>query len=123
MFFVPQSTYSVSSPVIIILLRILTLLICAFLVAASFDKLPDKFASFVGQQTIPAKPKPSNDSTSNNQSNGGVHVLQGLLELLPHQFIETAEFVWQYGRDNQLAVVSVGLLTCITAIFLAGLMR
>lgn len=127
MFFLPQSTYSVSSPMSVILLRALALLICAFLVAASFCKLPDEVTPS-GPQTlsgevIPPKPKPSNESTPNNESSGAVPVLQGLLELLPDQVIENAKLVWQHGRDNQLAVVSVGLLTCLTAIFLAGPVR
>ncbi|KAM9350841.1 transmembrane protein 201 [Symphorus nematophorus] len=123
-----KSSYSVSSPMGVILLRALAFLICAFLVATSFCKLPDQLTSPSGPQTlsggiVPPKPKPSNESTPNNESSGGVPVWQGLLELLPDKAIENAKLVWQHGKDNQLAVVSVGLLTCITAIFLAGPVR
>uniref|UniRef100_UPI0037E8BD27 transmembrane protein 201 n=1 Tax=Semicossyphus pulcher TaxID=241346 RepID=UPI0037E8BD27 len=118
-----KSTYSVSSPIGVILLRVLAFLICAFLLATSFYALPDQPTSPGGPQTlsggvIPPKPKPSNNGTS-----GGVPVWQSLKEFLPDKAIESAKLVWQHGRDNQLAVVSVGLLTCITAIFLAGPVR
>lgn len=112
----------------VILLRVLTFLICAFLVATSFYELPEQLTSLSGTQTlsggvIPPKPKPSNESTHTNESSGGVSVWQGLLEMLPDKAIENAKLVWQHGRDNQLAVVSVGLLTCLSAIFLAGPVR
>lgn len=123
-----QTSYSVSSPTGVILLRALAFLICAFLVATSWCELPDQPTSPNGPQilsggVIPPKPKPSNESTPNNESSGGVSVWQGLVELLPDKAIENVKLVWQHGRDNQLAVVSVGLLTCLTAIFLAGPVR
>lgn len=124
-FFLPQTTHSVSSPASVIVLRALALLICAFLVAVSFCKLSEKSTSPSTPQTlsgnvIPPKPKPSNKSTTNNGGSGGVPGFQDLLELLPDQVTEHAQLVWQHGRDNQLVVVSAGLLTCLTAIFLAG---
>ncbi|KAG8002748.1 hypothetical protein GBF38_015302, partial [Nibea albiflora] len=123
-----KSSYSVSSPTGVILLRALAFLICAFLVATSFYELPEQLTSPSGTQTlsggvIPPKPKPSNESTHNQESSDGVSVWQGLLEMLPDKATENAKLVWQHGRDNQLAVVSVGLLTCLSAIFLAGPVR
>ncbi len=123
-----QSSYSVSSPTGVILLRVLAFLICTFLVATSLCDLSDLPASPSGPQTlsggvIPPKPKASNESTPNNETSGGVPVWQGLVELLPDKAIENVKLVWQHGRDNQLAVVSLGLLTCLTAIFLAGPVR
>ncbi|XP_069545089.1 transmembrane protein 201 [Brachyistius frenatus] len=124
-----KSCHSLSSPTGVILLRALTFLICAFLVATSFCELTDQPASPSGPQplsggVIPPKPKPQNESTPNSNRNssssGAMPVWQGLLELLPDKAIENAKLVWQHGKDNQLAIVSVGLLTCITAIFLAG---
>lgn len=122
----PQSTGFVTSPAGVILLRIIALLICAFMIAASFCNLPDKLNSQGGQQTssggvIPDKP--TNDSKRNDQGARGLPAFQGLLELLPDQVTENALVVWQHGRDNQIAVVSVGLLTCLTAIILAGPVR
>lgn len=112
----------------VILLRALAFLICAFLVATSFYELPDQLTSPSDPQTlsggvIPPKPKISNESTANTESSRGVLAYQGLLELLPDKAIENAKLVWQHGRDNQLLIVAVGLLTCLTAIFLAGPVR
>uniref|UniRef100_A0A3Q3WRZ4 Transmembrane protein 201 n=1 Tax=Mola mola TaxID=94237 RepID=A0A3Q3WRZ4_MOLML len=123
-----KSTQSVSSPASVILLRALALLLCAFLVAASFCKLPEESTSPSSPQTlsgevIPPKPQPLNDSSSNNHTTGSMPVLQGLVELLPDQVMEKIQLVWRHGRDNQLAIVSAGLLTCLTAIFLAGPVR
>ncbi|KAE8293334.1 Transmembrane protein 201 [Larimichthys crocea] len=71
-----KSSYSASSPMGVILLRVLTFLICAFLVATSFYELPEQLTSLSGTQTlsggvIPPKPKPSNESTHTNESSGG----------------------------------------------------
>lgn len=123
-----KSSYSVSSPVGVILLRAVAFLICAFLLATSFCNLPNQLTSPSDPQTlsggvIPPKPKISNESTPNNDSSGGVLAWQSLLELLPDKAVETAKLVWQHGRDNQLTITSVGLLTCLTAIFLAGPVR
>ncbi len=125
MFSLLQSSSPVSSPTGVILLRAVSFLICAFLVATSFCTLPDQLTSPSDPQTlsggvIPPKPKLSNESAPNNDSSQGVPVWQGLLELIPDKAVENAKLVWQHGRDNQLAVGSVGLLTCLTAIFLAG---
>lgn len=122
----PQSTGSVASPLGVILLRILALLICSFMIAASFCKLPDKSNSQDGQQSLGGgviPNKPTNDSNPNTQGTQGMPAFQDLLELLPDQVTENARVVWQHGRDNQIAVVSFGLLTCLTAIFLAGPIR
>lgn len=122
----PQSTSFVASPVGVILLRILALLICVFMIAATFCKLPDKINSQGGQQTLSGgviPNKPANDSKPNDQDTRALPAFQDLWELLPDQVTKNAQVVWQYGRDNQIAVVSVGLLTCLTAIFLAGPMR
>lgn len=122
----PQSTGFVASPLGVILLRILALLICAFMIAVSFCDLPDKLNSQSEQQTLSGgvvPNKPTNDSEPKDQGSGGLPSFQGLLELLPDQVTENARVVWQHGRDNQIAVVSAGLLTCLTSIFLGGLVR
>ncbi|XP_047462407.1 transmembrane protein 201 [Mugil cephalus] len=123
-----KSSQSFSSPTGVILLRALAFLICAFLVATSVCGLLDQNASPSNPQTlsggvIPPKPEPHNESAPNNSSSGATLVWQGLLELIPDGANENAKLVLQHGRDNQLAIVSAGLLTCLTAIFLAGPMR
>uniref|UniRef100_A0A3B5ARY2 Transmembrane protein 201 n=1 Tax=Stegastes partitus TaxID=144197 RepID=A0A3B5ARY2_9TELE len=122
-----KSSQSPSSPTGVILLRILAFLICAFVVATSFCELPDQPASTNGLPTlsggvIPPKPKAQNESTSNNDT-ASTPVWQSLLDLVPDKALENAKLVWHLGRDNQLAVVSVGLLTCLSAVILAGPMR
>ena len=125
MFSLPQSSHFLSSPMGVILLRVLAFLMCAVLLATSLYELPEQSVLPSGPQTlsggvIPPKPKSNNGSTLVNDTSGPSSVWQGLLELLPDEAIENAKVVWRHGRDNQVAIVSVGLLTCLTAIFLAG---
>ncbi|KAJ0036885.1 hypothetical protein NQD34_005562 [Periophthalmus magnuspinnatus] len=110
-----KSPYSASCPTAVILLRILAFLICAFLFASSFVDLADLSTSpsITPQSTL-------NESAIKNQSNDTVHVWQGLLELLPEKTFEKSKAVLQFGKDSQVAVVSLGLLICLTSIFLAG---
>lgn len=115
---VPQSSCCISSPTSVILLRFLALLICAFLAAAFFCKLPDEATSPSGAEA--SKSKPANESNATSKSSEGVPVLQSLVELLPDMVLKNTKLVWQHGRDSQIAVASAGLMTCLTAIFLAG---
>ncbi|XP_054905438.1 transmembrane protein 201 isoform X2 [Poeciliopsis prolifica] len=121
-----KSSHSLSSPTGVILLRALAFLICAFLLTTFVYKFPEQPLSPNLPQTlsggvIPPKPKSSNESTASNATD--LPVWQGLLDFIPEKAVENAKLVWQHGRDNQLAIVSVGLMTCLTAIFLAGSMR
>ncbi|KAK2897756.1 transmembrane protein 201 [Channa argus] len=124
-----KSSYTLSSPMGVILLRAIAFLICAFLVATTFCQLLDQSAladwlvsdpQTLGGGVTSPKPKPYNESAPKNESSANMPVWQGLLELLPDKAIQNAKLVWQHGRSNQLSVVSAGLLTCLTAIFLAG---
>ncbi|XP_053173410.1 transmembrane protein 201 [Scomber japonicus] len=118
-----KSSVSVSAPLGVILLRVLAFLICAFLLATSFCGLTDQHTSSGGPPILSGgvtPPKPHNESTSNSKVNGSVNVWQDLLERLPDMAIENSKLVWQYGKENQMAVVSLGLLTCLSAIFMAG---
>ncbi|XP_007577389.1 transmembrane protein 201 [Poecilia formosa] len=121
-----KSSHSLSSPTGVVLLRSLAFLICAFLLTTFVYKLPEQPLPPNGLQTlsggvVPQKPKSSNESTASNTTD--LPVWQGLLDFIPEKAAENAKLVWQHGRDNRLAVVSVGLMTCLTAIFLAGPMR
>ncbi|XP_060931293.1 transmembrane protein 201 isoform X2 [Limanda limanda] len=117
-----KTSYPPSSPMGVTLLRALAFLLCAFLVATSFCEFPDQLLSPSAPQTLSGgvTPKPVHESTTKNESSGDATVWQDLLELIPNATIEDAKLVWQHGKENQLAVVSVGLLTCLTSIFLAG---
>ncbi|XP_037540164.1 transmembrane protein 201 [Nematolebias whitei] len=122
-----KSTHSLSSPTGVILLRILVFFTSAFLLAVSLYELPEQSVSPSGSQTLsggvaPPKPQLKNESTSNNSS-AAMFVWQSLLEFFPDKAVENTRIMWQHGRDNQLGVVSAGLLTCLTAIFLAGPVR
>ncbi|XP_076019502.1 transmembrane protein 201 isoform X2 [Genypterus blacodes] len=123
-----KSCHPASSPTSVILLRLLAFLTCAFLFAAAFSGLAEQPASPSSPQTlsggvVPPKLQPHNESSPKNESGGEVALWQSLLELLPEHTVEKTLLVLQYGRDNQLAVVSVGLLTCFSAVFLAGPVR
>uniref|UniRef100_A0A3P9IW24 Transmembrane protein 201 n=1 Tax=Oryzias latipes TaxID=8090 RepID=A0A3P9IW24_ORYLA len=108
----------------VILLRVFAFLICAVLLATTFLDLPDPISSSetptLSGGVVPPKPKPHNESTTNSSANGEMPMWQSVLELLPREAIENAKLACQYGAENQLAIVSVGLLTCLTAVFLAG---
>lgn len=126
--FFSQSSYSFGTPVGVILLRVMAFLTCAFLVATALYGSGDQTASAGAPQTlsggiIPPKPAPSNKSTPKNGSSEAGQVFQDLLELLPEEAVENAKLVWQYGRNHQMAVVSIGLLTCITGVCLGGPVR
>ncbi|XP_014001251.1 transmembrane protein 201 isoform X1 [Salmo salar] len=123
-----KSSYSFGTPVGVILLRVMAFLTCAFLVATALYGSGDQTASAGAPQTlsggiIPPKPAPSNKSTPKNGSSEAGQVFQDLLELLPEEAVENAKLVWQYGRNHQMAVVSIGLLTCITGVCLGGPVR
>ncbi|XP_038161907.1 transmembrane protein 201 [Cyprinodon tularosa] len=123
-----KSSHSQSSPAGVILLRVLAFLICSFLLATFVYKIPEQPLSQNGPETlsggvVPPKLKSSKESSANNDSTTDFPVWQGFLDFIPDKAIENAKLVWQHGRDNQLAMVSVGLMTCLTAIFLAGPMR
>lgn len=117
-FFCPQSTCSISCPTSVILLRFLALLICAFLAAVFFYKLPEEATSPSSGETSTSKP--ANESLAANKSSEVVPVLQSLVQLLPDVLSENTKLAWQHARDSQIAVASVGLMTCLTGIFLAG---
>uniref|UniRef100_A0A1A7X8P4 Transmembrane protein 201 n=2 Tax=Iconisemion striatum TaxID=60296 RepID=A0A1A7X8P4_9TELE len=122
-----KSSHSLSSPVGVIMLRVLAFLLCAFLLATTICDFPQQPVSPSGPQTLsggvtPPKPTSNNDSTPNNNS-AALLVWKGVLDVLPDRVIENAQTVWQHGRNNQLVTVSVGLLTCLAAILLAGPVR
>lgn len=109
----------------VILLRALAFLISAFLIGTFFCELPNQPAlsgdtSSLSGGVTPPKPNTHNESTPKHESSVNVPVWQGLLELLPDSATENVKLFWQHGRANPLSVVSAGLLTCLTAVFLAG---
>uniref|UniRef100_A0A8C6UCS8 Transmembrane protein 201 n=1 Tax=Neogobius melanostomus TaxID=47308 RepID=A0A8C6UCS8_9GOBI len=111
-------TYDASSPIAVIFLRILAFLICAFLLASSSVDFFEQSAS-TSDTVIPPIPT-DNKSAPKNYSNGIEHVWQGLRQLLPEETLEKSKEALQFGKESQIALVSLGLLTCLTSIFFAG---
>ncbi|XP_072306247.1 transmembrane protein 201 [Eucyclogobius newberryi] len=113
-----KSPYAAACPTAVILLRILAFLICAFFSASSYIDLADQSTS-PNDAAVPP-PATRNESASETQRNGTVHVWQELLQLFPENALEKSKAALQYGKDNTIVVVSLGLFTCLTGIFLGG---
>ncbi|CAL8261609.1 unnamed protein product [Gadus morhua 'NCC'] len=112
-----KSPASVATPAGVILLRVLAFLTAAFLLAVLFSCWPGAPPGDPAPPTLP-------DAGQKNQSGaGGGPAWRSLLEHLPAVAVETARRGWRYGRDNQMAVASGGLLGCVTAVLLAGPLR
>ncbi|CAN9516220.1 unnamed protein product [Ophioblennius macclurei] len=111
--------HSASSPLPVILLRLLAFLVCAFIAATSVVNLPEEQPAPGDPQILSGgvvPPKPQNESARGGDGGG----FQDVLRLLPNSAKDFTRLAWRHGRENQLAVAAVGLLTCLTAIFLAG---
>uniref|UniRef100_A0A672QRB4 Transmembrane protein 201 n=1 Tax=Sinocyclocheilus grahami TaxID=75366 RepID=A0A672QRB4_SINGR len=119
-----KNNYSLTTPAWLILLRVLAFLACAFLVAVALSESGDVASSvrqtLSGGVTPPKRPL-QNDSESKAEE--GSMMWDDLVGLLPEKAVENARLVWQSGSDHQMAVASVGLLTCITGVLMAGPVR
>ncbi|XP_061528667.1 transmembrane protein 201 isoform X1 [Phycodurus eques] len=111
-----KGSLSASCPLAVVLLRCLSFLICAFLLAMPYSA--DRQPSSNGQS--PLQPGAHNVSAADSDSEGGARVWQSLLELLPDTLVEYAELSWLFGQANQMAVVCVGLSSCLLGLLLAG---
>ncbi|KAJ3586161.1 hypothetical protein NHX12_012562 [Muraenolepis orangiensis] len=124
-----KTASSIGPPAGIILLRVLAFLTGSFLLGVVFSgwsgwpASPGDLKNTLGDGVAPPEPAPQKGSDQGGNSSSGERVWQSLLGLLPDTAAEKARLGWQYGRDNQMAVASVGLLTCVTAILLAGPVR
>ncbi|XP_056589192.1 transmembrane protein 201 [Triplophysa dalaica] len=111
-----KSTYTLTTPGWLILLRVLAFLACAFLVALA---LPG--SEYVTQLVAPPKLPLPNDTES--KANETSKMWNDLVGLLPDETVENIRLIWQAGSDHRMAVASVGLLTCITGVLMAGTVR
>ncbi|KAJ8378887.1 hypothetical protein AAFF_G00233210 [Aldrovandia affinis] len=126
-----KNTYSFSTPVRVIFFRVLAFLVSAFLVAVAVYGSGDPSSPSDAQQSqrgpaANASSAPYNGTAAaqgNNSSSDGGLAWEDLLGLLPDEVLENAELACRYGRGHQMAVVSVGLLTCIISVLLAGPVR
>lgn len=113
-----KSPYASTSPIFVILLRIIAFLICAFLLASSSVDLSDQSTSR-SDTVVPPNPN-LNKSADKNHTSSIEHVWQGLILLFPEKTLEKSKELLQFGKDSQMALVSLGLLTCLSSIFFAG---
>ncbi|KAI5612230.1 transmembrane protein 201, partial [Silurus asotus] len=124
-----MSSYTVSTPVWLIALRALAFLACAFLVALVVYGSGDLSPSSDGSQTLkeiitPHKNTLQNDTEAKvNGSTRGGQMWSDLVGLLPEEAVENAKLIWESGSNHQMAVASVGLLTCVCGVLMAGPVR
>uniref|UniRef100_A0A670YIJ3 Transmembrane protein 201 n=1 Tax=Pseudonaja textilis TaxID=8673 RepID=A0A670YIJ3_PSETE len=128
--FYASASASNTTPLRVILLRILAFLSCAVLVAMALYGSGDPF--FSGSATPPVPPSPG---LSRNKTgpppvilprNGSLLESMGWQEAvqsLSGRAVEMLEAAWVYGKSHQTAVVVLGLFTCILAMLLAGRIR
>ncbi|NXO20046.1 TM201 protein, partial [Cisticola juncidis] len=130
-----SSSSSISTPAQVILLRFLAFLSCAFLVLLALYGPGDPFSlSTAGPAPVPsvsmrnrtgASPRAGSDGDSGSDS-GSASPGRGwpeLLRLLPERLLQQLSAAWAYGKNHQMAVAVLGLLTCLLAMLLAGRIR
>lgn len=111
------------------MLRALAFFACAFLVAlavyGSGDVSSPSDGSHIPKGGVsPLKHTLQNDTDAKvNDSSRGGQMWSDLVGLLPEEAVENAKLIWESGSNHQMAVASVGLLTCITGVLMAGPFR
>lgn len=124
-----QNSYTVSTPAWLITLRALAFLACAFLVALAVYGSGDLSSSSDGSRILkggvaPRKHSLQNDTEAKvNDGTKSGQMWSDLVGLLPEEAVENAKLIWESGSNHQMAVASVGLLTCISGVLMAGLVR
>ncbi|KAB1268996.1 Transmembrane protein 201 [Camelus dromedarius] len=112
----------VKAPVQVIVLRALAFLACAFLLTTALYGTNNPFAP--GGPLPPALPPGGNGSaTPDNGTAPGAEGWRQLLGLLPEHVAEKLREAWALGQSHQVGVVTLGLLTCLLAMVLAGRIR
>ncbi|KAF5906728.1 transmembrane protein, partial [Clarias magur] len=125
------SSYTVSSPTWLIALRALAFLACAFLVALAVYGSGDASSPSDGSDilkggVVPPKHALQNDTeakVNDSTSTRSGQMWSDLVSLLPEEAVQNAKLIWESGSNHQMAVASVGLLTCITGVLMAGPVR
>lgn len=121
----PQSfgSFAVKSPVQVIMLRALAFLACAFLLTTLLYGSGDPFTP--GPALPPALPPGGNGSSAAaaDNSSSAAESWRQLLGLLPEPAAEKLRVAWTFGQRHQMAVVALGLFTCLLAMLLAGRLR
>ncbi|NXD25615.1 TM201 protein, partial [Spelaeornis formosus] len=117
-----SSSTSITTPAQVVLLRFLAFLSCAFLVLMTVYGSGDPFSLGTA---VPA-PVPSAWNRTGTRGADSSSVGQGwqeLLRLLPERLLHSLSAAWAHGKDHQMAVAVLGLLTCLLAVLLAGRIR
>ncbi|KAG5282257.1 hypothetical protein AALO_G00054010 [Alosa alosa] len=126
-----KNSYSLPTPARVIFLRFLAFLFCVFLVAVTLcdtDTSDGQSApATLSGGVAPPKHAQVNESASEqNASTDGWPVGQmwsEMVNLLPEEVLEKGRLLWQNGSDHQTAVASMGMLTCLTSVLMAGPVR
>ncbi|KAL7864917.1 hypothetical protein AOLI_G00163370 [Acnodon oligacanthus] len=124
-----KSTYAVSTPAWLITLRTLAFLACAFLVAVAIygsedlSSVPSSSQTLSGGVAPPKRALQNETEAKANNSTKTVQMWNDLMGLLPEQAVENVKLIWQSGSNHQMAVASVGFLTCVTGVLMAGPIR
>ncbi|KAM5246999.1 transmembrane protein 201 isoform 2-T2 [Ctenodactylus gundi] len=113
---------AVKAPIQVILLRALAFLACAFLLTTALYGPSNPFTS--GVALPPALPPGVNGSaTTDNSTAPRAEGWRQLLGLLPEHTTEKLLEAWAFGQSHQIGIVTLGLLTCLLAMLLAGRIR
>ncbi|NXU65128.1 TM201 protein, partial [Horornis vulcanius] len=124
-----SSSTSITTPAQVILLRFLAFLSCAFLVLMALYGSGDPFSlSTAVPAPVPSGPASvwNRTGTSSDSGSGSASLGRGwrdLLRLLPERLLQNLSTAWAYGKNHQMAVAVLGLLTCLLAMLLAGRIR
>lgn len=118
-----------STPAWLITLRALAFLACAFLVTLAVYGSEDLSSPSAGSHILKGGVAPPRHTLQNgpeakvNDSTRGGQMWSDLVGLLPEEALENAKLIWESGSNHQMAVASVGLLTCVTGVLMAGPVR
>uniref|UniRef100_A0A8C3RA34 Transmembrane protein 201 n=1 Tax=Cyanoderma ruficeps TaxID=181631 RepID=A0A8C3RA34_9PASS len=123
-----SSSTSITTPAQVILLRFLAFLSCAFLVLMALYGSGDPFSLGTAvPAAVPSGPVRNRTGPSpragGDGDNGGGSPWRGWRELLPERLLQSLSAAWAYGKNHQMAVAVLGLLTCLLAMLLAGRIR
>ncbi|KAJ8257629.1 hypothetical protein GJAV_G00187910, partial [Gymnothorax javanicus] len=118
-----KNTYSIPTPMRVILLRVATFLAAVFLVLVGMCRSGDPSAPSNTLHSNSSSSAPDNSTALPLGNNSGGGVWGGLMGLVPDGVLQNGRSMLIFGRTHQMGVISLGLLTCISGILLAGPVR
>ncbi|XP_064160692.1 transmembrane protein 201-like [Anguilla rostrata] len=126
-----QKPHASPAPAGAVFLRVLAFLACAFLLALAFCGSGEPLGPGSppqpqdGGASVP-KPVPNGGPANGSEEARAAawpEVLGLLPDLLPDEALRNARRLWSCGQAHQVAVVSLGLLTCVSSVLLGGPVR